>query len=143
MTKQKKLIILLSLSGILLCFGCNRNVPLSGTVTFPDGSPLECGIVIFEKDGKQAKGTIGKEGFYVVGSLKDNDGIPKGEYRVCIRGAVIVGKKTPDGKIVRASGMFSDVEQLIAKKYEQFETSGLTIIADGKNKIFNIQVERP
>jgi hypothetical protein len=131
---------------VVICLGCNSNESLSGKVTFPDGSPLDCGVVIFENEGKQSKGFINSDGIYVMGSNKTNDGLPHGKYRVCIQGAVRLGESEKtmemDGKL-SLSSMTSNITPSIAKKYTGFDTSGLTFVVDGTTKTFDIQVERP
>ncbi|MDR3198512.1 MAG: hypothetical protein LBU34_11650 [Planctomycetaceae bacterium] len=137
-----KILIILS----VVCLGCHTNESLSGKVTFPDGSPLDCGVVLFENGGKQSKGFINSEGTYVIGSRKNKDGLPRGEYRVCIQGAIRLGEpektKGMDGKS-SLSSMTSNATPLIAKKYTEFDSSGLTFVVDGTRNTFDIQVERP
>ncbi|MDR1479424.1 MAG: hypothetical protein LBJ00_10845 [Planctomycetaceae bacterium] len=135
---------------ILLLFvvGCG-NVPLSGRVTFTDnGDPLGTGTICFVSGNQQATGKIDVNGYYKV-NFGTKSGIPKGEYKVCIQEAdqeeavqmgkivlnPVTGKNEPETFIKRTP--------LIAAKYANVETSGLEFTVDGKNKTFDIAVDRP
>ena len=116
---------------VFLATGCGSgNVGLRGTVTFSDdGSPLTVGTVGFLKDGKIARGTIKKDGTYIVGFEKETDGLPPGQYNVVITGAEI-----PIGENLR--------EQLIDKKYSNPDTSELTLEVNASTRVFDVQVDR-
>ena len=103
-------LLLLGLGG---CGGSNEQ--LSGKVTFEDGKPLELGTVSFLREGFLARGDIQPDGSYTVGSISSDDGLPPGEYRVFIDGAVVEDLSTPDG-----------VRSLVDKKMTDPETSVLT-----------------
>ncbi|MDR2172222.1 MAG: hypothetical protein LBP59_18925 [Planctomycetaceae bacterium] len=110
---------------IILFNGCGNKFPLSGRVTYSDdGSALEYGVVCFETSTFLARGEIGKNGKYVVGSVKQTDGIPKGTYNVYVSGTEI------------GNGL------LVDKKYANPQSSGLTFTVDGKNKVFDFTVDR-
>jgi len=70
---------------ILLClfaFGCNKNVSVTGMVTYSDtGEPIKFGMVVFTGEKEIGRGAI-KDGKYSVGLLKDGEGIPPGKYTV-------------------------------------------------------------
>jgi hypothetical protein len=123
---------------LLLVFlvGCgNGNVSLKGKITFSDdGSPLTEGTVAFLKDGKQSRGTIKEDGTYVVGTEKTTDGLPPGKYQVIVSAL----KSIP---IDEENGIYN-YEQLIDRKYERPETSGLTIEVNASTKTFDFQVDR-
>ncbi|MDR1382648.1 MAG: lipoprotein, partial [Planctomycetaceae bacterium] len=77
---KKHIFLLLAL---LVLAGCNNGkVPLGGTITFDDGTPLMVGAVIFSTDTYSAKGNIDANGKYVMGSISTNDGLPAGTYKV-------------------------------------------------------------
>lgn len=85
-----------SLRKILFCIfvlcccttiGCGNYIRVSGSVTFPDGTPLETGIVNFQSPTHIAKGTLQKGGRFTIGTFKVADGLPPGEYKVFITGA--------------------------------------------------------
>ena len=111
--------------------GCGGNQSLSGRVTYTDGSPLETGTVCFEAGSFLARGDIKEDGKYTVGSERADNGIPSGTYQVYIMGA----EKVPEGRLGLPT-------PLIDKKYSNTATSGLTFTADGKSRVFDIQVER-
>lgn len=118
---------------VLTCMmlsGCSDNVPLKGRVTFSDdGSPLTTGMVYLDTPTYQARGELDKNGYYVVGSLKKSDGLPAGQYRVYIVGAV---EETPGG------GVYS----LIAPNMQSGDTSGIVLDVDRKTRKFDFTVDR-
>ncbi|MDR3108750.1 MAG: hypothetical protein LBU65_03560 [Planctomycetaceae bacterium] len=121
------------LSLLLLCCifcGCNKNVSVTGQITFPDGSPLTEGNIIFESETFQGFSSINKEGRYSLGSIQEGDKVPKGQYKV---------------RIIAVSGGGSDGTPLVryvAQKYESVRTSGLNCDVEG-NTEYNITVEKP
>lgn len=123
---------------LLFSFGCSGKVPLSGTVTFSDdGSPVPCGAVFLETETFQAMGSIKNDGTYVVGSTGLDDGIPKGTYKVSIRGAESTTMvKGPGGTQVERR------KALIDPKYQNPDSSGLSLTVDGKSKTFDLKVDR-
>lgn len=114
----------------VLIVGCGNKQPLSGRVTYSDGSPLETGTVCFEQGSFLARGDIKEDGKYTVGSETADDGIPPGTYNVYI----IRAEKFPEGRLGLPT-------PLIDKKYNNAATSGLTFTVDGKSREFNITVE--
>lgn len=133
-----RILLVLFALGIGMISGCSENYPLSGKVVYSDnGEPLTGGAVIFTTETHVAQGVIKKNGTYVVGSLKSNDGIPPGDYKIYIGGAEIVTtKKQPDGSEQNT------YTSLIDGKYRSSETSGLTFTADGKTRKFDIELDR-
>jgi len=101
------------------------------------------GTIAFVSGNHQARSNIDADGRYNLGFLKAGDGLPRGEYQIYIR-AVRVEVTT--GTSVDAYGQPEVIGRndipLIADKYRNPETSGLTFTADGKTKTFDIQVER-
>jgi hypothetical protein len=82
---------------LLMCvfcvIGCGvPNVPVSGKVTFEDGTPLTSGEVIFASTGATeyfSKGKIGSDGTYKliewpIGSTSGKPGCRKGDFKVFI-----------------------------------------------------------
>ncbi|MDR0870610.1 MAG: hypothetical protein LBN39_07435 [Planctomycetaceae bacterium] len=132
-----RLIFLLSCSVLI---GCGqRTVPLKGTVTYADdGSPVPFGIVHFDSASSRSKATIKEDGTFVVGTMKDTDGIFPGTYDVSIVGAEKPGTGKSDDPMVPPPAI-----PLIDPKYENATTSGLTLSVDGKTKNYDIKVERP
>jgi len=130
---------LLCVTFLLGFAGCGGDkVSLKGTVTFKeDGSPLTRGLVCFETDTYRARGTLMPDGTYRVTSVKANDGIPPGTYKVYIFGA--------EAPVEDVSGRMRDARamSLVAVKYTNKETSGITVEVDAKTKQFDFQVEKP
>ena len=111
-----------------LIAGCSGNQNVSGTVSYPDGTPLTQGFVYFESTTEmfQARGEIMNDGIYRLGSVKANDGIPPGKYMVF----VISERRGDQGRI-----------PLVAPKYNAGTTSGIVCevpVAKGK---FDFTVE--
>jgi hypothetical protein len=131
---------LLPLLALVFIFGCGSGkVPLGGTVTFSDdGSPVPLGSVSFSTPTFSASGTISVDGTYVIGTDTLSDGIPKGTYEVSVYAdeTIEIPPRTPDGTPDYKS------TSLIDPKYNHGSTSGLTFTVDGKNKKFDIQVDR-
>lgn len=116
--------------------GCSENVPMSGRVTYSDnGEPLTRGIVVFVGDTQQARGDIDEKGRFVLGFVKKNDGLPKGNYRVYISGAIY--RDGPEENPYKTEVV------LIDRKYTDLSTSPLSIEVDGSKRRFDIVVDRP
>lgn len=122
---------------LILC-GCSGKQPLGGRVTFSDdNTPITKGVVFFSTPTFYAQGAIKPDGSYTVGTDRMSDGLPKGEYAVYIAGTEMIefGKNKQGHPVEKRT-------RLIDPKYEKPETSGLTFLADGKNRKFDISVER-
>jgi hypothetical protein len=123
---------------VLLTFlvGCSGGkVPLKGTVTYSDdGSPVTHGTVGFLKDGEIARGDIKPDGTYTVGTAKETDGLQPGTYQVFVSG-------TDKATQISELGSFS-YEPLVDKKFENPDTSGLSVEIDASTKTFDIKVDR-
>ena len=124
--------------------GCSSNVPLSGRITFEDnGEPLTMGTIGFIKGTDQARSDIDSDGRYTLGFQGATDGLPKGEYNVYIQAVLIEHIYGPPNPYGEPEVIERIVTPLIADKYRDPATSGLTYIVDGKSKTFDIKVERP
>ena len=121
---------------LLLLVGCGKNVKVRGKITFEDGSPLTKGMVIFQTGSTQSKAPIEKDGSYVVGTLKADDGLPRGTYQVYITGAV-----DAPGISVMGAPLGALVEH-IDSKFTKPETSGLTCEVKGR-MTYDITVTPP
>ena len=109
---------------------------MSGKVVFSDDkNPLSHGEVGFESASGTffARGDIQPDGTFVVGSLKTNDGLPPGKYRVSVSAVQQVGQD-------RAG--YAIFESLIDTKYGTPATSGLTLDITKTTRNFNIEVDR-
>lgn len=125
---QKMYVVLL---GMLLCLvGCNKNSQLGGTVTFTDdNSPLTVGSVMFATSSFEAKGIIGADGKYTMGTIDIKDGLPAGTYKVYISGAQ---EELPNGS----------TRSLIDPTYANFATTPLTCDVPANKNTFDIQVPK-
>ena len=130
--------LLFGISGILLLLatiGCGNNMHVSGKVRFEDGSPLKTGIVVFSSQKYVAKGPIQPDGSYTIGSLKSNDGLPPGEYKVYIVSAV-----EPDPNFVPASGVdAAGTRSAINMEFTSSETTPLSCLIE-KRTVYDITV---
>lgn len=122
---------------LLICTGCDDKVKLSGRVTFfDDGSPLNVGCVYFVSDTYMSRGQLQSDGTFVLSSTGKKDGIPAGQYGVYIGQAEVhSGQMTPDDYPVMKS--------LIAEKFTDSRTSGLSLTVDRSTRQFDIVVDRP
>jgi hypothetical protein len=120
------------LLGCLFLAGCGHGqVPLSGKVTFQDGKPLKTGVVCFSTGTFMAEGRLNENGEYTVGSLKENDGLPLGTYKVFIQGAIEYNAKE--------QGV-----PLIHKKFTDPNTTPLSFeVKKSGDQTFNIEVTPP
>ena len=126
----------LILLALLTGCGGNGNVPLKGTVTFiDDGTPLTQGTVAFRKDGKISRGSIKEDGTFIVGTEKETDGLPPGNYQIYISGS-------EKQIVVDAEVGVYNYEPQISRKYENPETSGLSVEVNASMKTHDIQVDR-
>jgi hypothetical protein len=78
-------IIFVTLFVTVACIGCGKQLGLSGKVVFSDdGSPVTFGTVCFATSSFQAKGEIKPDGTFTMDSYDAADGLPPGNYKVCI-----------------------------------------------------------
>jgi len=131
---HKKILFCVGLFSLLFIVGCGENVSVSGRVVFSDdGTPLTQGTVCFVSDVGIARGTIGSDGRYVVGSIGARDGLPPGTYRIYLTETEIL-ESMPGGGLPRR---FPQIEE----KYSAPETSGLTLEVRS-SMTHNIEVTR-
>ena len=122
---------------VLLCIGCGGGqVKLQGRVTFEDdGTPLTTGRVCFQTETFMAEGKIKEDGAYIMGSLSENDGLPKGTYKVFVAGAV-------DDKFLPGGGEPS-YKPLIDQKYASFDATPYTCEVPAPGNRFDFTVKKP
>jgi hypothetical protein len=133
---RRRLTTLAALALLAGAAGCDSGMhPVTGRVTFEDGSPLDEGNVVCERqDGGKAvvaQGAVQRDGTFRLGVKKPGEGVPPGKYRVLVvpraLGDAEVGTRPP----------------IIDPKFEKFETSGLELVVkEGPNE-FNIKVSKP
>lgn len=131
MKYSASILIALALS---FCIGCGGGSPVSGTVKFSDGTPLDTGRVMFESSSHSYMGSLGPQGKYTILGNQGKSGIPNGEYSVYIQAAE---KADPNVTDPDAPPM-----QLIDKKFTNKNTSDLKCQVKGKT-VFDITVEKP
>ncbi len=130
--------VLFPLVLVILASGCSSGrYPVTGRVTYEDGSPVEAGTVIGEAtvDGKPVgvQGNIGADGSFSWGTDRAGDGAVPGNYRVIVMPVALGDSELAEGKQPAVDG-----------KYTKFDTSGITfeVKPTGKNEL-NITVSRP
>ena len=140
-TGWRRMLVWSACAGMLALAGCGRRDlhPVSGTVRFPDGSPLTTGRVVLDY-GPQANrggwGYIKPDGTFTLGSLTQTDGVRAGTVRVAITLASAADGK-PDG-----DGMITKLKPLIHARFAHPDTSGLSFEIPRQTK-WEIVVERP
>lgn len=134
---QCSVIIVLLTALVTGCTGSNCTV--TGKVTFPDGSPLTEGEVIFESPTMMVRGAIKKDGTYAMKS-GDLKGIPKGTYQVVFGGFQF--DKIIPSEVEGKPPTITPLEIPIDRKYLSTAKSGLTCEVKGRTK-FDITVEKP
>ncbi|MDR1960151.1 MAG: hypothetical protein LBQ54_14090 [Planctomycetaceae bacterium] len=141
---MKRVFIIVTLFVSIACIGCSNNVPFGGRITFEDnGEPLPEGTIGFVSGTNQARGDIDKDGKYTLGFEAEGNGLPKGEYKVYIQAVQVELQTGPDKNGDGDPDIIGRKETpLIAKKYANPDTSGLTVTVDGKTNVFDIKVER-
>jgi hypothetical protein len=116
--------------------GCGpRFYPVRGTVTLEDGTPLDQGLVVFERvEGGPpvtARGNVGPDGRFELSTEKPGDGVPPGRYRV------LVNPLDP-------SDLPDEQKKLpFDNRYMRFETSGLEYEVPGAGAEYAIKLDRP
>ena len=138
---KKNILLAAGLFLLVLSIGCGGNCTVRGTVTFPDGAPLERGTVMFESSAIVASGVIQKNGTYSI-IAGDKKGVPPGTYKVCIGGLnvpTVTTMPSPSGQ-GPAKIKVTKPDALIDSKYFNSTTSGLVCEVKGRTK-FDIVVE--
>lgn len=118
-------------AGLLVaCGGGVDTYPVTGKVSFADGTPLTKGTVIFSSGQYSAKGPIQADGTYSLTSYKAGDGAALGKHTVYIIGA--------------EEGAYPDPPKpLIDSKFTLPKTSGLQCEVKSGGNTFDIQVTKP
>jgi hypothetical protein len=127
-------VALLLLLGVTGCGG--KSYPVHGKVTYPDGTPLTEGLVVFEQQqegGKaiMARGDIQPDGTYRLSTNKPGDGVPPGKYRV------MVVPKSDLNEVDKPAAVPFDAS------FSEFTTSRLEFEVKANATEFPIQVTKP
>ncbi|UUO09104.1 hypothetical protein M4951_12505 [Blastopirellula sp. J2-11] len=112
-----------------LVVGCwsNYENTVTATVTYEDGAPVPTGTVSFTKNNFETFGKI-ENGRVNIGNM--DGGVPDGTYKIAVRA------------FVQKSETDFTLESIVARKFEDPETSGIVIEVQG-NKSIEIVVARP
>ena len=142
-----RIFFVIALSGLILSLafaGCSQSgnlsglSPCDGTVTY-NGSSVTGAILTFYPDsstGRAASAITDANGKFKTTTLKPEDGIAPGNYKVTVikfeeYGDLPSKVKNDDGEMVQPP---RDQRNSLPKKYENPTDSGLTVtIAQGKN----------
>jgi hypothetical protein len=131
-------VLLLIVSGLLLCSGCGPSTnrrPLSGTVTY-QGKPLELGVITFLTTSGPSGPVCGARisaGRFEVPVLQ---GLEPGTYRVAISAAGPPASPTPEEI---AAGASPRAQELIPPQYNEESKLTAEVKADGPNQLdFNL-----
>jgi hypothetical protein len=126
---------------VISSIGCtnpeDKTYPVRGMVRFPDGQVLREGSVEFEIKGREkpvtARGVIGPDGSFVLGTFEIDDGALVGKHRVVVIADYVIGSGAERPGLIPESKLHS--------KYRDFRTSELEVIVKPEpNNVF-IDVE--
>ncbi|MDR1484966.1 MAG: hypothetical protein LBT09_09105 [Planctomycetaceae bacterium] len=155
--------VFLILSGViaivvLFLSGCGQ-IKVDGKVTFPDGTPLAKGKVIFENATDEYTGQIHEDGTFSLGALKDGTGIPSGKYKVAVVAVdrQITPKQPPTkptkpperpkptdrNKKPKPPANKPVITHLVAEKFRSTKTSGIEYDIQKNTRDIVIVVEKP
>ena len=124
--------------------GCEVRTPVSGKVTFPDGTPLTVGDVYGYADGTHIRAPIGKDGSFELYEVKPGDRIPAGKtYAISI-----VNAEEREVIVVRPGqipGAPPRITPLVDSKFSNDATSGLQLVVpkSAQPMEYNIEVTKP
>jgi hypothetical protein len=109
-----------------LIVGCGESIefpetfPVSGKVTYK-GEPVPKGTITFQPDeGQAAVGEIQSDGTYKLSTFGEGDGALPGHHRV-----FVIANTADPTKIPGSSPGWKPPKDLVPKKYNKLETSGL------------------
>jgi hypothetical protein len=121
---------------VLIAVGCSGRADVVGRVHYPDGTPLDTGLVVCEPvDGEyagklSARGVIQPDGTFKLGVDRAAEGVPPARYKV-----LVVGR-------------YQSVEELeqeppvVAAKYNSFDTSEIVLDVPAGGATLDITVTR-
>ena len=119
----------------LLVAGCGPNVSLKGRVSYSDdGKPVTQGTLYFVSGTHTSRAPLQRDGTFVVGSLKSNDGLPPGKYIVALQESSSIIGSTEMGDPI--------YKRLVDVKHENERTSGLTVEVPAPKGFIDFIVDR-
>lgn len=99
-TSHFSFFLVLAATFVLTASGCGGSggatEPVTGKVTFKDGSPVAGGTIVFADvvENSSSIGYIQPDGSYTLGTFDEADGAPMGKYKVTIIGDSEYGEKS-------------------------------------------------
>lgn len=132
-------------SSVWALVGCGSGgttYPVTGKVTYPDGTPLVNAQVSFEAVDEPigAIGSTDANGVYKLTTYSFEDGAIRGKHRV-----LVLPPPPPTPEHDESSGkplVYPKTAPVLDPKFSSFETSGLTCTVEGKTT-FDISVTKP
>ncbi len=110
--------------------GSGEFVPVTGTVTNADGSPVkfESGMLLFQPtgDGKAASGGVEKDGSFKMMTHKPGDGVKPGQYKV----------------VLQLWENYREHKLAAPEKYGDATTTPLEATVDAEHTEFDFKVEK-
>ena len=135
----------LGLALLLVC-GCGSGrdgvYPVSGTVTFEDGTPLANGFVQFRPVNSSSRvsahSKIEQDGSFQLSTYGENDGALAGQHQVII-GEPSLDPEKMDNPVYRRTR-----RNLVPEKYKSYAMSGLQfeVTSDPDQNHFEIELQR-
>ncbi|MDO5309466.1 MAG: hypothetical protein Q4G03_08235 [Planctomycetia bacterium] len=139
MLKRFCLLLALILPMTLLV-GCGGKVKLTGTVLYSDDNePVADGMVYFVNGDFSAHGVI-QNGHFSVSSVKENDGLPAGDYEVYFAGIEKVVKEASTNDQGETTEPVT--VNAIDVKYLSASTSGIRQKVDRSTKTVEFKLDR-
>lgn len=118
-TNSRRCILVALIVGTVVAPGCGDSQGVArvhGVVTL-DGQPLSEGFVmVTPAEGRMAKGAIGPDGTFVLGTYSDSDGAMIGTHPVTVLPPTAVEGQPP-----------SATAQSLPRRYSVAKTSGITV----------------
>jgi len=114
--------------------GCGNSPRVQGTITYENGELLKEGLVVFESSTGTFFGDVRSNGTYSMGSTRNGQGIPPGEYKVYFQSAQEEIGRDEDNR-----PLYKD---LLDSKFYSPNSSGLNCTVKGNTR-FDIPVTRP
>ena len=110
--------------GTIGCSGQPRAYPSAGQVVYDDGEPLRGGRIEVRslEHPLVARGSIGRDGNFVLTTYKANDGAIAGKHEV-----LIVQKFAADIDSMQEHAKHASSVRTLDKKFSKYSTSGLTL----------------
>jgi hypothetical protein len=123
----------------LCTLGCadpDRDIfPVRGIVRFPDGQLLRNGTIEFEIIGRErpvtARGIVGPDGSFVLGTFEEDDGALAGKHRAVVIADYVIGSGAERPGLIP--------ESKLHPKYRSYQTS--TLVHEVKPQTNNIVID--